>query len=123
VLLTNALARELMASSGWGISKKYKPVTVGSTLGATTAQDFAYAAKALKPYSPVHLLGARNAGDLTITWKRSDTPQRRLAGCGGRAAFRGIGKIRGRHHVGCDGKTHDHRAYQRPRPATPPRSR
>lgn len=70
VLLTNALARELMASSGWGISKKFKPVTVGSTLGATTAQDFAYAAKALKPYSPVHLAGSRSAGDLTITWKR-----------------------------------------------------
>jgi hypothetical protein len=70
VMLTNALARELMASSGWGISKKFKPVTVGSTLGATTAQDFAYAARALKPYSPVHLAGSRSAGDLTINWKR-----------------------------------------------------
>jgi hypothetical protein len=45
IMLTNALARELVASSGWSISKKYKPVTIGSTLGATTAQDFTYAAK------------------------------------------------------------------------------
>lgn len=71
ILLTNALARELMASSGWSISKKYKPVTVGSTLGATTAQDFTYAARALKPYAPAHIVGSRNVGgDLTINWKR-----------------------------------------------------
>lgn len=71
VLLTNAVARELMASSGWGISKKYKPVTVGSTLGATTAQDFTYAARALKPYAPAHITGARNVGgDLTLNWVR-----------------------------------------------------
>jgi len=71
VLLTNAVARELMASSGWGIGKKFKPVTIGSTLGATTAQDFTYSAKALKPYAPVHIVGSRNtAGDLTINWKR-----------------------------------------------------
>lgn len=71
VLLTNAVARELMSSSGWGIGKKFKPVTIGSTLGATTAQDFAYSAKALKPYSPVHIEGSRNAvADLTISWKR-----------------------------------------------------
>ena len=71
VLLTNAVARELMASSGWGISKKYKPVTVGSTLGATTAQDFTYAARALKPYAPAHITGSRNGGgDLTINWVR-----------------------------------------------------
>lgn len=70
VMLTNALARELMASSGWGISKKFKPVTIGSTLGATDPQDFAYTARALKPYSPVHILGARSAGDLAIDWKR-----------------------------------------------------
>jgi hypothetical protein len=70
ILLTNAVARELMASSGWGISKKFKPVTIGSTLGATTAQDFAYSAKALRPYSPVHIVGSRSSGDLTINWKR-----------------------------------------------------
>ncbi|MBX9726213.1 MAG: glycoside hydrolase TIM-barrel-like domain-containing protein [Rickettsiales bacterium] len=71
VLLTNAVARELMASSGWGISKKYKPVTVGSTLGATTAQDFTYAARALKPYAPAHITGSRNGGgDLTLNWVR-----------------------------------------------------
>jgi len=71
VLLTNAVARELMASSGWGIGKNFKPVTIGSTLGATMPQDFTYSAKALKPYAPVHIVGSRNtAGDLTINWKR-----------------------------------------------------
>jgi hypothetical protein len=71
VLLSNALGRELMASSGWGVSKKYKPVTVGSTLGATIAQDFTYSAKSLKPYAPVHIAGSRNgSNDLSISWKR-----------------------------------------------------
>ncbi|MEQ1788839.1 MAG: glycoside hydrolase TIM-barrel-like domain-containing protein [Rickettsiales bacterium] len=71
VLLTNAVARELMASSSWGIGKKFKPVTIGSTLGATTAQDFTYFAKSLKPYAPVHIVGSRSvSGDLTINWKR-----------------------------------------------------
>ncbi len=70
MLLTNALARDLMPASGWGISKKFKPVTVGSTLGGTTAQDFTYSAKALKPYAPVHVNGSRAAGDLTVIWKR-----------------------------------------------------
>ena len=59
-----------MPSSGWGISKKFKPVTIGSTLGATTAQDSTYSAKALKPYSPAHVVGSRAANDLTIVWKR-----------------------------------------------------
>ncbi len=70
VLLTNALARDLAAASGWGISKKFKPVTIGSTLGGTTAQDFTYTAKALKPYAPAHVNGSRSSGDLNITWKR-----------------------------------------------------
>lgn len=71
MLLTNAVARELTASSTWGIAKKYKPVTVGSTLGATDAQDFTYTARALKPYSPAHVVGARDgSGNLTIGWKR-----------------------------------------------------
>lgn len=71
VLLTNAVARELIASSSWGIAKKFKPVTIGSTLGATTAQDFTYNARALKPYSPCHVAGSRDASsNLTINWKR-----------------------------------------------------
>ena len=71
VLLTNAVARELMASSGWGIGKKFKPVTIGSTLGATSSQDFAYNAVALKPYSPAQITGVRDgSGNITITWLR-----------------------------------------------------
>lgn len=71
VLLTNAVARELMAASAFGISKKYKPVTVGSTLGATAEVDFTYTARALKPYSPAHITGIRDgSGNLTIGWRR-----------------------------------------------------
>jgi hypothetical protein len=71
VLLTNAVARELVASSAWSISKKYKPVTIGSTLGAAAAQDFTYAARALKPYAPAQVVGSRDgSGNLTISWKR-----------------------------------------------------
>jgi hypothetical protein len=71
IALTNAVAREAMAASGWGVSKKYKPVTVGSTLGATNAQDYTYNAKALKPYSPAHITGTRDgSANLTINWKR-----------------------------------------------------
>lgn len=71
VQLTNTVARELVASSAWGIGKKYKPVTIGSTLGAATAQDFTYNARALKPYAPVHVVGIRDGtGNLTIGWKR-----------------------------------------------------
>lgn len=71
VLLTNAVAREAMAPSGFGISKKYKPVTVGATLANTDATDFAYTGKALKPYSPTHIQGVRDgSGNLTVGWIR-----------------------------------------------------
>lgn len=70
VLLTNALARDLMAASGWGISKQFKPVTIGSTLGATALQNFTYTARALKPYAPVHVVGSRAFDNLTISWQR-----------------------------------------------------
>jgi hypothetical protein len=71
ILLDRTLGREVIASSGWGMNKSYKPVSVGSSLGSTAPQDFVYTARALKPYSPVHLSGSRNGGgDLTLTWKR-----------------------------------------------------
>ena len=71
VLLTNAVARDLVASTAFNISKKYKPVTVGASLANTNAQDFTYTARALKPYSPAHVAGSRDgSGNLTINWKR-----------------------------------------------------
>jgi hypothetical protein len=54
-----------------GQTRLYKPVTSGSTLAATTAQNFTNSGTGLKPYAPVHLGGGRNAAnDLTLTWVR-----------------------------------------------------
>jgi hypothetical protein len=54
-----------------GQTRLYKPVTSGSTLAATTAQNFTNSGTGLKPYACVHLGGGRNAAnDLTITWVR-----------------------------------------------------
>ena len=60
-----------MAASTFGVSKSYKPVTIGDTLANTAAQNFTYNAVALKPYSPVQIAGTRDgSGNLTINWLR-----------------------------------------------------
>jgi hypothetical protein len=54
-----------------GLSRSYKPVSIGHTLGQTSAVDFIYRANSLKPYSPVHITGSRDGSDnLTINWVR-----------------------------------------------------
>ncbi|MBN8531518.1 MAG: glycoside hydrolase TIM-barrel-like domain-containing protein [Alphaproteobacteria bacterium] len=71
VLLDGRIAREDVPYALIGLSRDYKPVSVGATLGATSAQGFAYQARCLKPLSPVHVTGARDgSGNLTITWVR-----------------------------------------------------
>ena len=71
VLLNNAVLDQLMAASTFGVSKSYKPVTIGDTLANTAAQNFTYNAVALKPYSPVQIAGTRDgSGNLTINWLR-----------------------------------------------------
>lgn len=60
-----------------GLSRKYKPVTLGAALASATAQDFTNSAVALKPYAPVLLGGGRDAsGNLTLNW----TSRRRGSG-------------------------------------------
>ncbi len=72
VLLSAATLSEIAAATSWiGKSYDYKPVSVRSTLGATAAQAFAYMARNLMPFSPVHAAGVRSAGgDLTLSWLR-----------------------------------------------------
>ncbi len=72
VLLDAATIAEIAAATAWiGKSYDYKPVSVRATLGATVPQAFAYEGRNLKPFSPVHAAGARNAGgDLTLSWIR-----------------------------------------------------
>lgn len=71
VLLDGKLGKEKMPLSSLGLSKLYKPVTIGGTLGSTTAHTFTYEGRALKPYAPVHVKGIRDSnGNLTIHWVR-----------------------------------------------------
>ncbi|MGB1539937.1 MAG: hypothetical protein ACPG80_03170, partial [Rickettsiales bacterium] len=71
VLLDNRLEKETMSSNAIGLARLYKPVTVGSTLGATTVQNFTYFGKAWKPYSPVHICAERDgSGNITLSWVR-----------------------------------------------------
>ena len=58
-------------SSELGLTRQYKGVSFGTALSDATSQDFADTGVCLKPYSPVHVGGGRNAaGDLTLTWQR-----------------------------------------------------
>ncbi len=70
-LLDNHLQKEAMADGLIGLSRLYKGVSVGKTLGSVSAQSFTYQARALKPYSPVHVTGERDGSDnLSISWVR-----------------------------------------------------
>lgn len=65
------LARVPQATSDIGSPKKYKAVTSGMSIAGVVARDFTNEGCGLKPYSPVHLGGGRNAsGDLALTWVR-----------------------------------------------------
>ncbi|AIF81409.1 hypothetical protein I862_04245 [endosymbiont of Acanthamoeba sp. UWC8] len=71
ILLNSTVAKELMPQSSFNMSKEYKPVTIEASLSDTEAQNFTYSAKALKPYSPVHIRGVRDeSGNIIISWKR-----------------------------------------------------
>lgn len=55
----------------YNASRKYKPVTVGSTLTESPPQDFTNTGIILKSYAPVQLYGGRNAaGDIVLNWRR-----------------------------------------------------
>ena len=71
VLLDERIAKDATPNSLIGLLRVYKPVSIGATLGSTTAQNFTYTGAALKPYAPVHIAGNRDGGgNLTISWVR-----------------------------------------------------
>lgn len=71
VLLDGRIGRETVSADAIGLSRPFKAVSVGSTLGAASEQNFLYRAKSLIPYAPVHLRGTRDtSGALTVRWVR-----------------------------------------------------
>ncbi len=71
VLLDSSLVVVSMPANTFGLLRHYKPVTVADTLQNTAEQAFSYTGKTLRPYSPVHIKGARDGSqNLTITWTR-----------------------------------------------------
>lgn len=54
-----------------GLPRQYKAVSNGGTLASAQAVTLTYTGADLKPYSPVHIGGWRDAaGDLALTWVR-----------------------------------------------------
>lgn len=71
VLMDGSLQKEKMPLSSLNVTKLYKPVTLGATLGSTPAESYAYNGRALKPYAPVQVRGMRDgSGNLTLSWIR-----------------------------------------------------
>jgi hypothetical protein len=55
-----------------GRARSYKAATLGQTLDAVTPVEFTNTGNSLRPFSPAHVRGSRDAptGDWTITWVR-----------------------------------------------------
>lgn len=71
ILLDSALLDVAMPPATFGLLRHYKAVTIGDTLANSDETAFAYTGITLRPYSPVHIEGARDGGNnLTITWVR-----------------------------------------------------
>lgn len=70
VLLDANAIRRLRSSGDIGLERKYKAVTIGTTLQSTPEQSYTYTGVNLRPLAPVHLGGGRVGGDLTIRWIR-----------------------------------------------------
>lgn len=72
LLVAGAVRNMPLDAADLGVSRLYKPVTVGATLSGTTAQAETVEGERLKPFSPVDLRALRDVvtGDITITWRR-----------------------------------------------------
>jgi hypothetical protein len=65
------LDRVLDSSSSLGISKYYKPVSVGQDIMDVTASTFTNSGKGLKPYAPCQFKSVQQlSGDFVLTWTR-----------------------------------------------------
>jgi hypothetical protein len=71
IMIDSSLIEIAMPPASVGVQRFYKAVTLGDTLANTTEDAFTYTGKTLRPYSPVHIEGARDGGgNLTVTWVR-----------------------------------------------------
>lgn len=71
IMLNGRIEEVPMAQNAIGLSRLYKPVTVGQTLATTEAEGFVYAGRGWKPYSPVHVHAVRAGnGDMILRWTR-----------------------------------------------------
>lgn len=71
VLSTATIQRISADSASIGLAREYKGITNGHTLDYGQPVNATNQALGLKPYSPAHVAGKRNAaGDLTVTWTR-----------------------------------------------------
>lgn len=72
VLLSgNGIVRLPLQSSEIGVSRLYRPVSIGTTFSSSDQQEFTGEGEALETFSPVHITGERDDdGNLTITWTR-----------------------------------------------------
>ena len=73
VLLSGLLGvvRQELPISELGATRQYRAVSVGTLLADAPTQVFTYTARALQPYSVVHVKGNRDGGgDLSISWIR-----------------------------------------------------
>jgi len=71
VFLNGSITKQILPNTMVGLARIYKGVTFNSALSSAPAQNFTYTGAALKPYSPVHVTGARDvSNNLTIDWIR-----------------------------------------------------
>ncbi len=71
VLLDSRLVRSSGAANLIGLTRRYKPVTVGGTLDVTDSIEFTYQGRAFLPYAPVHVSAQRDgSGNIEISWIR-----------------------------------------------------
>lgn len=72
ILLTLATLKRITQDAiDINVNKFYRGVTIGHTLQQAVTRGFANTAVGMKPYAPVHIVGARDgSNNLTITWIR-----------------------------------------------------
>ena len=71
IMIDSNVVRQALPNNMIGLPRPYKGVSFGSGLSSVSEQNFTYSGIALKPYSPVHITGARDGGNnLTINWVR-----------------------------------------------------
>ncbi len=73
VLLGTELGSISVAPANIGVTKSYKAVSFGQSLGEVQPRNFSFNAVCLRPYAPVHLqISGVAGGNISIIWVRCD---------------------------------------------------